>query len=989
MRNILLILLSLSPLFPLVAADNPPAPRLFDPRLKLDLVAEHPRLVTPTGLSVDSRGRVWVIECNTHFPPPGYAGHSSDRIWIFEDTDADALPDRQTLFADGLFATMSIAVRPNGDVYVATRKEIFLMRDADNNGSADHKQRLFFLDTESQYPHDALGGLAFDPLDRLYFGCGENEGRPYKLLGPDNQPVHSGGGEGGNLFRCHLDGSRLRHWSTGYWNPHASTVDAFGNIFTVDNDPDSRPPCRLMHAVAGSDFGYRYRNGRRGTHPFSAWNGELPGTLPMTAGTGEAPSGIIAYEADLLPEEYRGTLLVGSWGDYRIDRFTLTPLGSSYTSQIEPVIKGNDDFRPVGLALAPDGSIFFTDWVKRDYEVHGQGRLWRLSVKETPTQAPTNLPPVKLLAHPHQAVRRQAASDLQMTEAGKQQLTSLLNDPQQPDRPRLEALWGLLRSTSESERTAVIRQALADNRTDAVATAALRELADPSLIATLFDRHFAQLSPTQDHGFRLALLSRWNPHAAWQANPDAFRKLLTPGAPLETLLADPFLFGTLRDRLRKTWPAAELSRLHEFLDASPRAHQLAILIHRDLAPEDTPFVERLLQDPDLELRRMAVQWAAEERLASLRPAVEALLSRPDTTPLLFRAVLAAVAIYDGTPGLQYEDRPNNQLLLPIITDAARPAQIRALALSLIDPRTPELKPDLFRELLKSDNLELRREAVGTLLFAQPDNLAELLQPILADTHQPAALRADSLLALAVRLPEKKPGDPTLTTFDVALESPDYPVRLEALRALRGWPREVPYPPSDPLHITPKFIDPSSPWTEQVALLGKLSGRAAELPDLTVPRPASIEDWKEATRQGGDPELGRRVFFHPQGPGCYRCHQVQGRGERIGPDLSTISRSLDREKLQRSILEPSRDVAPQFVTWALQLRDGRVQSGMIVQENNAKITLGTPEGKLLTIDNIDVEERVLQKTSLMPDKLHDQMTVREFQDLLAWLETLRN
>ena len=86
------------------------------------------------------------------------------------------------------------------------------------------------------------------------------------------------------------------------------TFDAFGRLFAVDNDPDSRPPCRLLHIVEGGDYGYRFRNGRKGLHPFTAWNGELPGTLGMVAGTGEAPSGIVAYESKNLPADYRGAL---------------------------------------------------------------------------------------------------------------------------------------------------------------------------------------------------------------------------------------------------------------------------------------------------------------------------------------------------------------------------------------------------------------------------------------------------------------------------------------------------------------------------------------------------------------------------------------------------------------------------------------------------------------------------------------------------------
>ena len=188
------------------------------------------------------------------------------------------------------------------------------------------------------------------------------------------------------MYRCRLDGTQLSRWATGFWNPHASCFDAFGNLFTVDNDPDSRPPCRLLHVVPDGDYGYRFRNGRKGLHPFTAWNGEIAGTLPMVAGTGEAPSGILAYESDGLPDEYRGDLFVTSWGDHRIDRFRLKPKGTSFVSSFEPLITGGENFRPVGIAVAPDGSLFCTDWVLKEYKVHGQGRIWRIAPVSAPAR---------------------------------------------------------------------------------------------------------------------------------------------------------------------------------------------------------------------------------------------------------------------------------------------------------------------------------------------------------------------------------------------------------------------------------------------------------------------------------------------------------------------------------------------------------------------------------------------------------------------------
>src|SRR5687768_6652966 len=69
-----------------LAADIAP-PKVLDDRLQLQLVAAEPDVVTPTGLAVDERGQVLVIESHTHFRPEGYKGPKHDRILIMDDFD--------------------------------------------------------------------------------------------------------------------------------------------------------------------------------------------------------------------------------------------------------------------------------------------------------------------------------------------------------------------------------------------------------------------------------------------------------------------------------------------------------------------------------------------------------------------------------------------------------------------------------------------------------------------------------------------------------------------------------------------------------------------------------------------------------------------------------------------------------------------------------------------------------------------------------------
>src|SRR5205814_5515222 len=154
-----------------VAAD--PDPHSPDSRLVVERFAAAPDIVHPIGMAFDSRGRLLVIESHTHFRPANYQGPKYDRIRLLEDTKGDGKADRITTFFEGTQMTMGIATHPDGSVYVATRSEILRLRDTKGDGKADERQRVVFLDTKGNYPHNGLSGLAFDSKGNLYFGLGE------------------------------------------------------------------------------------------------------------------------------------------------------------------------------------------------------------------------------------------------------------------------------------------------------------------------------------------------------------------------------------------------------------------------------------------------------------------------------------------------------------------------------------------------------------------------------------------------------------------------------------------------------------------------------------------------------------------------------------------------------------------------------------------------------------------------------------------------
>jgi putative heme-binding domain-containing protein len=69
-------------------------------------------------------------------------------------------------------------------------------------------------------------------------------------------------------------------------------------------------------------------------------------------------------------------------------------------------------------------------------------------------------------------------------------------------------------------------------------------------------------------------------------------------------------------------------------------------------------------------------------------------------------------------------------------------------------------------------------------------------------------------------------------------------------------------------------------------------------------------------------------------------------------------------------------------------DGRIFTGMLVHENEGKTILGDNEGKTIELKTAEIEERRPVKTSVMPEKLVDRMTVQEWRDLLSFLQSCK-
>ncbi|MCR9293725.1 MAG: PQQ-dependent sugar dehydrogenase [bacterium] len=144
----------------------------------------------------------------------------------------------------------------------------------------------------------------------------------------------------------------------------------------------------------------------------------------------------------------------------------------------------------------------------------------------------------------------------------------------------------------------------------------------------------------------------------------------------------------------------------------------------------------------------------------------------------------------------------------------------------------------------------------------------------------------------------------------------------------------------------------------------------------------------ALTHAGNAERGAELYRAAQRTKCATCHQVNGEGGKVGPDLSSIGNKFDRPHLIESLLEPSRQIVEGYRTSSVLTSDGRVLAGILKEQADGKLLLQDAEAKTYEFHPDEIEQVSQQPVSLMPSGLAETLSTQEFADLIAYLETLR-
>jgi putative heme-binding domain-containing protein len=163
------------------------------------------------------------------------------------------------------------------------------------------------------------------------------------------------------------------------------------------------------------------------------------------------------------------------------------------------------------------------------------------------------------------------------------------------------------------------------------------------------------------------------------------------------------------------------------------------------------------------------------------------------------------------------------------------------------------------------------------------------------------------------------------------------------------------------------------------ILNKSHGSAVQKLSADPDRQAVVRRFEPALKMNGDRVKGRALFEAR----CLMCHPLAGKGPNVGPDLAGMS-ARPKDALLVDILDPSRQMAPDFTAYSVLLKNNDEVSGLIMAENEDRITLRRPNAPDDVIARANIREVRAEGKSLMPDGLEEGLEPADIANLLAFL-----
>ncbi len=926
-------------------------------------VASEPLVASPVAIEWDAEGRMYVCEMR---------GYSEDRdaglsrIRRLEDTDQDGVFDTSVIYADGLL--WPTALFPyKGGLFVGDAPNLYYFRDDDQDGKAETK-KVVLTGFGTSNVQGLMNSFRWGLDNRIHVACSSAAGKIGKpgsdaklevrgrdlAFNPDTFEIEvtSGGGQHGMAFD---------DWGRKFVSSNSNHIQQvmYDDHYLKRNPYLKAPPARISIAADGPQAEV-YR-----TSPVEPWRivrtrlrvgGKVPGPVEgggRAAGYFTGATGITIYRGDAWPSDWKGLAIIGDVGSNLVHRKRIDTSNAQFVAhridQDSEFVNSSDIwFRPAQFANAPDGTIYIIDvcreviehpkslppMIKKHLDLtagRDRGRIYRI--------APTNY---------------QYRPTPNLRNANTSTLVTLLDHPNAWHR---ETAARLLYEQQNPNTTQQITEQLTTNPTALgqlhmlYALAGQGELSAQEIIAALHHpnaqvrRHALKLSEKLAEGstaLQRQLLTLANDPSLEVRIQLAYSSAILP-ASLKIPLLDQVITSGLGDRWLET---AVLSSLSE---------------------GSGQLFAKLVQNPTFKseaaakfLAILATQIGQQNRASDIDLAIQQMASLPLSNASFTLPVIGSLTANRSLKGHYLQQLSQQGHLAQL--DELKVRLVRAAGETAVDETLAVSERVAAINSMRFGTLEpVSKSLVGLISNRQPHLVSQAAIETLGSFNSP--MTAKPLLAAWDQLSPKLRATATEVLFarndrlTLLFDSVDAD---QISLADIGTPR---------LQIAAKSRDP------------KLKSRAAKyLANMgSSDRTKILNKYQAALTLDADTVKGRKLFTQH----CAVCHKLNGVGHEIGPNLASI-RNRGAETVLVNVIDPNREVNPQYLNYVLLTQDGRAMTGMVAAETASSVTLRRAESASDTVLRVDIDELKSTGLSIMPEGLEKSITVQDMADIIAFL-----
>ena len=253
----------------------------------------------------------------------------------------------------------------------------------------------------------------------------------------------------------------------------------------------------------------------------------------------------------------------------------------------------------------------------------------------------------------------------------------------------------------------------------------------------------------------------------------------------------------------------------------------------------------------------------------------------------------------------------------------------------------------------------------------------------------SAVRCPNLENIAERALERvkeraAQGKPGMTVTDYLVESIAFPNDY----VVEGFKAEMPFVYEPPISLNQEEVTAVINYLQTQG--GEADVAAIKIPQEVVQKMGAgkkkVAAWEPYMQ--GDPEVGEALFFDTKSnAGCAKCHTVKDKGEKIGPELTTVAGTRTPQFLIESIIKPSAVIASGFEPYLVITTDGEYITGVKKFEDEEWIEIATADGEIIELPKDEIETISPQTTSIMPS-FAKTLNMEEFHDILSYLLRLQ-